>query len=207
MSDASALDLVNAARAHIGCSPIASFAETTIGGVEALALYTAKRDFLLGAYPWQFTRSLVPLSRIAGEAPSSGYLYAYQLPSDRLGPAEKLHVNARDRESTLTNFAVIGDQVHSDEETLFATIHIRLSPLGWPAAFREVARIALAADLAMSVMSDRNTFEVLTRLAFGTPSESGKGGLMAVAIGQDARTAPVRRINTGRNPLTSHYTG
>lgn len=207
MSDASALDLVNAARAHLGCQPIASFAETTIGGVEALALYNAKRDFLLAAYPWQFTRQLTPLSRLDGPAPDSGYAYAYQLPSDRLGPPERLHVSARDRDSTLTDFAAIGDQIHCDAETLFATIHMRLSPLGWPAAFREAARVALAADLALSIMSDRNAHEALYRVAFGTPSEQGQGGLVRLAITQDARTAPVKRINTGRNPMTQHYGG
>ena len=210
-----ALDIVNAACARIGVEPLQSLGEEVTAGQAASFIYEETVDFNLSLEPFSWAHEIRPLSRLASTLDAngqvvpqtSGWLYAFDIPGSTLGPPVWLTDDPTDPDRRFTAYKLVSGRVHADAEALWAHVKFRPDPHRWPAAFRSATIAALGASLALSIASDRNSYDRLYGEAYGTPSENNRGGKMRNAIFEDAYATPARRINWRGNPLERAWRG
>ena len=189
---ASDVELCNAALKLIGADSLTSFEEGTDLAETCGALYADTIRALQAAYPWRFTLAKQQLSRLA-DPPMNEWTYQHALPPDRL-LLRQLFASSSVGASPVTEYEIFGPRVHSDQPDLWADYQVATDPALWPPYFRDVARHALAAALAVPVTESTERAEFYTRRAFGTPGEGGMGGLMGAARRLDAQQQPPQRI-------------
>lgn len=202
-----ALDIVNAACALIGAQPLQSLFEATPGGQAASLIYEQKVDFNLSLEPFAFAMEFRQCSRRSGAAAGSGFLYVHDIPGPTLGPPRFFTDDPTDPDRRFNRYILTGDGVHSDAETLWAYVRFRPDPWRWPPAFRSATIRAMAAELALSLASDKTLHEQLHGETYGTPSEAYRGGMMRAAINESAMATPPRRADFGNNPLSRAWVG
>lgn len=200
-------DIMNAACLRIGETPLQSFDDETPQGQAATLVYEEVVDFNLGIYLFSFSRKIAQLSVNDGAVPLSGWTYVFDLPPERIGPPQYVTDDITDPDRRFDRYSLVEATVHTDANPVFAMIRFRPDPQLWSAAFRSATITALAARLAMTQASDRNTADMLTREAYGTVSEAYRGGQMGAAIRDDSYATPPRPQNRDNNPLTRAMSG
>lgn len=200
-----ALDIVNAACAQIGEEPLQSLDDETDAGQSASLLYQDVVDFNVGIYNFSFSKQLRQLSRSDGVSPLAGFLYAYDMPAERIGDPLYLTDDPTDPDVRFTRYAIVGTKIHTSAEQIFAMIRFRPDPHNWSATFKAATITALASRLAMSLGHDRATADAKHVEAYGTPTEGFRGGQLGAAIRADAYSSPPRPQKRDRNPLTSSW--
>lgn len=197
------VDITNAACALIGEAPIQDFTSDLGGGQAASLLYGMVVDFNLGLQPsgFSFAREIRQLSKTAEQA-FSGYEFVYAVPGPYTGLPVFLSDDPSDPNRRITAYLLTDGKVHSSHDPLYAMVKFRPDPYRWTATFRAATIHALAAALAWSISSDRNSFERLNEKAYGTAIENHRGGMMRAAIAEDGFANPPRPANFDDNPLT-----
>lgn len=193
------LDIVNAACALIGEDPMQSLDGEA--GAAAFLLHEEVSAFNFGVYQFSFARTLRQLARVDGAVPLSGWHNVFDLPPERVGPPLYVTDDITDPDRRFSRYSLVDAAVHCDADPLFAMIKIQPAPHLWSATFRSVTITALAAKLAFSLASDRQTMETLTQIAYGSSMENFRGGQMRAAINEDAQATPPRKPNWSNNPL------
>jgi hypothetical protein len=189
--------MLNRALLRIGAEPLVSEADP--GAPVHLAVFDSVLE-LFSAAPWSFLKATRRLVRLT--APPDGlYQYAYQLPSDRMGPPRAVYASADVNRRPLTAYDIQGDQLLADEAQIWATIVAVSSWEKWPGDFREAFITALMAELALSVREDRVLHRELYAKAFGPPSAGGLGGLFGMSLDRDSQGIPSTVVGGGANPL------
>jgi hypothetical protein len=208
MPAVSHLDIVNAACALLSVEPLQSLSAELPGGQAAQLLYDPVIDLCLGLAPWSFARRTRQLGLIAGVTSDLGYPCIHQLPADRVGLPERL-IEDRERVGrTLQDFDYDEEgRVHSGSAQLWAQYTARVLPAMWHPVFTSAAIHAVAAALAEPMTSNSGLADTLRAAAFGTPSESFRGGLMRAALSADARNTPARALPAHSNPLFLAWSG
>lgn len=197
-------DIVNAAFNRIGEDPIQSFEEDGGGEQDASLIYEEVVGFNLGLQPsgFSFAREVRQLSKLDGQTPLTGYANVYDVPGPYSGLPVYLSDDVTDPCRRFSAYILTGGRVHSDADPLFAMVKFIPDPHRWTETFRSATITAIASRLAFSVASDRTTSEALRAEAYGTPSESFRGGMMRTALAEDAFANPPRTVAVDRNPLT-----
>jgi len=204
-----ALDVINTACAMIGEEPVQSLTDDLGGGQSASLLYEAVVDFNLGLQPagFQFAREVRQLSRLAGVTAYTGYDHVFEVPGPFSGPPVFLTDDPGDPDRRYDRFLLTAGRVHASDDPLYAMVKFRPDPHRWTATFRMATMTALAAQLAFAIASDRNTMQIRQQEAYGSPSESFRGGLMRSALSEDGFANPPRRVTVARNPLEQAWRG
>jgi hypothetical protein len=190
----------NAALAKFGGGAIATMADVAPPGPKVRLIYQVVADELF-SYPWTFCKITTPLERVVDEAPGSdgmlmaGWRYAHALPVDRLAPPVKYLRDPRFEDCPVQRFAVQNELVYSDDEKLWAVVLVRPDESVWPPYFRTAFIGCLAANLVMPVSGNSGMFDKLDLIAYGSPSENRKGGLVGRAMQADAFNAGSQKIN------------
>lgn len=165
-------------------------------------LYPLVLGRLLGSYPWRFAMHQAQLTRLAND-PVTNYNYAHALPLPRDGTPRRFYQDVHG--SPLGDFAVFGDQVHTNCALVFCD-YVKAGGLTGP--FRDLLVRALSADLALSLCDDRGMRDRYHADAYGTAREGGRGGLFKTAIGGDAQGAEARAaFQIGGGPLVDAHRG
>lgn len=200
-------DIINAAYARIGEEPVQDFNDDLGGGQSALLIYEETVDFNLGLQPsgFSFSREVRQLTQLANATTFTGFTYAFEIPRPRLGPPVYLTDDPSDPSRRYRDFILTGGQVQAQDTPLYAMIRFRPDPHQWSATFRSATITAIAAHLAFAIASDRPSRDDLLRLAYGTPQENFRGGMMRVALSEDAFANPSREIVVDDNPLTNAW--
>lgn len=193
------IDIVADAYAVIGEDAPASFSEDVVGGPDAERIYRNVVGFAVGVYAFSFAREWFVLARLA-EAPPLGFLYAYLLPPERLGPPIRVSETPDDDRAPPPRHLLKGEALWADAEVVWGEFKIMPPPSRWSATFRQTVVTALAAEFALAAASDRNTWAALRLAAYGSESDKFRGGYMGAAIAEDARATPPRALPS-RNPL------
>lgn len=199
------LDIVNAACAQIGETPLQSLDEETDAGQSASLLYQDVVDFNLGLYVWGFAKQIRQLSRDDLTVPLSGFKLVFDLPAERIENPLYLTDDPTDPDRRFYRYQLVGAKVHADEDPLFAMIRFRPDPHNWTATFRAATITSLASRFALSLGHDRATADSKHTEAYGTPSEQFRGGQIGAAIRSEAFTTPPRQQNRDDNPLTAAW--
>ena len=195
-----AVGLYNDALAELGEKGVDSFAAETPVAQAAARRYQKIARFCIGLYPWSWQTGRVQLSQLASP-PMSASDYVYDVP----GGGKILAVyDEADASYPFHAYRVIGAQVHSDAEALWADVQsadVNFGILNWSPSFRMAMTKALAADVCMSVGGTRTQKADLTAEAHGIlgSPDYPRGGLIAAAAGEDGQqdAGGVMRLDGG----------
>jgi hypothetical protein len=200
-------DIINAACARIGEEPVQDFDDDLGGGQSALLIYEETVDFNLGLQPsgFYFAREVRQLSKIANATPFTGFEHVFDVPQPSLGPPVYLTDDPSDPKRRYVDFLLTNGQVHAADNPLYAMIKFRPDPHRWSPVFKSATITAIAGHLAFAIASDRNQRAELLQLAYGTSSESFRGGMMRAALSEDGFANPAREINVSANPLENAW--
>lgn len=199
----SALDVIADACAVIGEEPPAALTGDVQNGDECSRVYRNVVGFMLGTYPFSF--GVRPFLLAEVEAAPVGFAHAYQMPAERLGPPVRLTDRIDDADAAAPFHTISGSEIWCDAAPLWAFFKVVPDPSSWSATFRQTAITAIAAELALSLASDRNTYAVLREAAYGPPSALFRGGYMASAIAEDARATPPRKLPSANPLIAARY--
>lgn len=151
---ASQIDIVNMALTRLGAPPISALTEDTELADIVEANYFGVLDALLCEHDWSFAKKKLQLARLA-VAPVNEWSYAYQLPSDRIGPPLNLYDSTGTGIRPAEDYEVFGgDQVHTDYETVVCEYPFRPDESLLPAMFVQALADRLAHKLALSITDD-----------------------------------------------------
>lgn len=196
-----ALDIVNASCAEIGFDPLQDLDQDTIGGEAASSIFETVTDFNLGMAPFSFGMEFRQLSKNTETPAFTGYAYQYDVPGEILGPPRWFTDDITDPDRRYTEFVLTAGKVLSSADPLFAFVKFRPDPHRWPPCFRKVTISGISAHLALALASDRALHDTILRRAYGTPSESFRGGEMKAALQEDAQATPPRKAAWHNNPF------
>lgn len=180
-----AIDICAKACVLVGQKPIQSF---TGGQKQATCkmLYDMTIENLIASYVWGFAGAKVQLARLVA-SPGGEWKYAYKLPPDRIGQPNAYYPSNAVGEFPFLSWELQGDAVLCNEEAVFCDYKFAPTVARWPAYFENLAVHAMAAVLAVPLTTDRGLAEFYHQMTFGTPQESGMGGLWLQATNADAQ--------------------
>ena len=82
---------------------------------------------------------------------------------------------------------IYGDQLVTNMETVYIDYQQTVTEAKMPNYFVRLLRTALAAELAIVITDQASKADYFRALAYGSPAENGRGGLMREAMNIDAR--------------------
>lgn len=188
MSDQINLEtVINDALALIGDVPLSLDDETPEAGA-ANSIATRVMRTCLSRQNWTFATRTLRLSRDeSGEAGYQfGYDYVFLLPGGRLGPPLAVMRYDAPPGALLREWRCEHRWLFSDHDDLAAAFMFEVDPEFWPPVFRDCVTNAIASDLAIGRAQNLPLAERLRQVAYGTPGERGRGGLMGQAIAMEA---------------------
>jgi hypothetical protein len=195
------IELINRALGRIGAIEIVSLDDPGPNGLNVVRTWESVRDDLLSKYPWHFTKAYQALSQLT-PAPIRGWQFAYQLPSDRIGPPRAYYDSSTDSRP-LNRFEIADDTILTDATQVWA-FYQRLVPASyWPGYVRELIIVAAAAEYAAQIRENWDLRKQLRREVYGDEQYQGEGGQFKIATDLDAQSIPATQIDGGRNPLIS----
>ncbi|MBL4693513.1 MAG: hypothetical protein JKY92_09325 [Magnetovibrio sp.] len=203
------LDVINAACALVGHTPLETLEEETPGGSAIGLVYQEIVGFNFGMHPFSFGTILKELTRLDanGEPLNTGYSYSHRLWNARRGAPLKVIRDPRNANDDFTDYLLIEDELHADEKQLWGIFKHSPPPLLWSSTFVTATTLALASRLAMIFASDTRSMQLWRTEAYGTPQERFRGGAMRVAINEDSFGTPPKKAQWSNNPLTNSWTG
>ena len=183
------LTICSDAMISIGSSPISSFAEATTASQVADRLYDDVRDQLLLQYPWSWAVKKAKLARLE-TAPTTEWKYRYQLPGDLLGVPQAVFTDNASRSRPARDWEIYGTELLCDYEEVWIDYQYRPDETAFPPYFVRLLRAALAAEFAIPVTDSTGKAGYWQQMAFGSPAENMRGGLLRVAMNIDGGRPP-----------------
>lgn len=145
---ATSIDMASNALILIGDNPISSFNDPGAGAQAAAALYQDTYKSILSEHPWTFALKEQPLSKLT-QTPEdvTGYSNAFRLPPDMIRIWKIM---------PHSNYAIIGDIVYSNENSLFCRYNYGVEEVELPPQLVKAVEYKLASDFAMLITEDIN---------------------------------------------------
>lgn len=188
------LSICSDALIMLGAAPISSFTEGTDAAQACDRLYPDLRDTILSSYPWSWSYQKLQLARLS-TAPLNEWLYAYQLPGDMLSGVRALFASSGTNEQPLRyGWEIYGDQIYTNLTTVYIDYQATIDESKMPNYFIHLLRTAMAAELAMVITDQVSKSDYYRSLAYGMPSDNGRGGLFRQSMNIDSRGQPPQII-------------
>jgi|TARA_R110002167_G_scaffold24861_1_gene86969 hypothetical protein len=171
----------------LGAAPISSFTEGSDGAQACDRLYPDLRDNIIANYMWSWSVQKVQLSRLSTN-PLDEWKYAYQLPGDMLSGVIALFPdNGTNQSSAKYGWDIYGDQLFTNFDTVYIDYQSTVPEAKMPVYFVRLLRTALAAELGFVITDQLAKSDYFRSLAFGSPADANRGGLMRESINIDSR--------------------
>lgn len=181
-----------------GSEPL--FSETAPGAETHLACFNAATELILTCHPWSCCTFTRELNRLV-TAPVAKWRYVFETPSDMLGSSRAVY-NSAATQTPFTDFELFGErQLQTNAEQVWLRFTKNVQPVFWPGYLREVIKLLVRSELALSIREDRPMRDKLREDAIGSQSQAMQGGLLAAARGIDDMAKPAPVIADGNNPL------
>jgi len=197
MTSLADIALTNQALRLLGEYGVQSFEEGTDLSETCNQIVPTTLAALLTAFPWRFTMRKAQLARIA-EAPLTEWAYQHARPSEAIFIRA---VRPAPSAPAAEAWEIFENRILSNHETLYCDYQVQIDSAVWPAWFTNLARHALAADLAIAVGAGAEKGDYFNRRAFGAPMENGAGGLMRQARHLDSQQQTPQTL--GATPLVT----
>lgn len=186
------VDVCNLAVAKIGGEPLEALNEDTPLGAFCQDNYPAKRDELLGGYPWRFATVFAPLTRISPAPAGCPLPNCFAAPSDLVGDIQAFR-DSPSVDGRPVRCLVSGVGIASAHSAVFAEYIASKPESAWPIWFVQFVASAFAVSLAQR-RPDKSLADDLQVEAYGTPEQAGQGGKYLAAMQADSRNAPQRSL-------------
>ena len=180
------IGIINAALTLTGNRQIGSLEEQTGEANICATLYPAVKRACLSAHPWRFTIDTRQLNRLTATVP--GWACAFQMPANLI---QLRQVFPGRGQATTAAYEIQGDRLLTDHPRIRAEFSEITSESRFPPWFVTLLETALAARLAMAIAEDSGKAQWLEQMAWGSPSEGRRGGLMRQALTADSQQSPV----------------
>lgn len=190
-------DMINEALLRIGAVPLQDDLDPQ--AAQHVAIYTGVLERLAAA-PFSFFKVVRRLVRLSTAPVPGHFRYQFQLPAGRPGPVRAVYADDACRRP-VTDYDIEGDRLLTNHEQVWVQLPELVTPERWPGDFRELFRLALMAQLALSVREDRPLHDRLYQMAFGSPGQSGVGGMYAEVLYNDNQAVPSTALGAVSNPL------
>lgn len=180
---------------RLSAEPIEAFDEGTTIANTCEILYTQKKQYIMGIYPWRFTMKFVQLSRLT-TVPLIRYKYEYNMPSDRVqGGMPFVATASGTGSSPINDYTIVGDKFLCDEPAVFVQYQYDAPEETWPSYFTELMIEVMKTELVYPVTENGQMYQETKMETYGTPSELGQGGLMGRSMFIDSRDVPTQTID------------
>ena len=178
----------------LGAAPISSFTEGTDAAQACDRLYPDVRDTLLSNYLWSWSVKKEQLGRLSF-TPVDEWKYAYQLPGDMLsGVIALFRSSGLGQQPIRYGWEIYGDQIYTNFEQVFIDYQGSVAESKMPNYFIRLLRTALASEIAFVITDQISKADYFRALAYGSPADSGRGGMMREAMNVDSRGKPPQVI-------------
>lgn len=200
--DPNRLTVINKALYRAGCLPLDSAASLHPSGAAVTELFDLVLKNML-SYPWHFAKRTKKLGRLVA-APTLHWKYAFDLPSDRIGPPIAAF-DAADCRQPFWGFELVGAELHSDAADVWVRDAFVPAPGLWPGYFDDCFTLGLAAEYASAIREDWNLRTNLLRELYGPPDHHGQGGRFQLAKTTDSQAEPGQQPAAGYDPFTALF--
>jgi len=183
------LSICSDAMVVLGEAAITSFSETGDAVTIAFRLYDDLRDQLVQQYPWSWSVKKVALGRLVA-TPTTEWKYKYQLPGDIMGVPHAVFISSSAGSRPQREWEVYGTELYCNYEAVWVDYQYRPDEVLFPAYFVRLLRAACAAEFAMAVTESVGKANYWQQMAFGSPADNMRGGLLRVAMNIDGGRPP-----------------
>lgn len=193
MTSLADIDLTNQALRLLGEYSVASFDEGTDLSESCNRIVPTTLRALLVAHPWRFTMRKQQLAQVA-ETPLTEWAYQHAAPPEAIFIRA---VRTSPAAPPADEWEIFQNRILSNSPILYCDFQVEIDSAAWPAWFTQLARTALAADLAVAVGAGTTLADFFQRRAFGSPMENNAGGLMRVARHLDSQQGTPQMLRSG----------
>jgi len=178
--------ICSAALQLLGENTITSFADGTTQAGICSQLYPDTRDQVLALYPWSFSLKKVDLQR-SSTSPVNEWNYAYPMPSDSLTlvPRAVFSSSAVGAVPITGGWEIYDSEVQTNQAAITIDYQARPLEAEMPTYFIRLLTYAMAMHLAEPVTDQLTKAQHWERIAFGNPTDDGRGGFFRQATGID----------------------
>lgn len=173
----------------LGASPLSSFAEATDASKTADRLYDTICETAIQQYDWSWSIKKVKLARLEA-TPTTEWRYAYALPGDILGPPKAVFDTSAAGGRPRREWEIYGTSLLCNYESVWIDYQCRVTEAQMPSYFVRMLKAALASAFAVPVTDSHQKGDYYHSLAFGSPADNMRGGLMRVAMNIDGGRPP-----------------
>lgn len=196
----SAIGIASMALGMVRSEAITSFEDDSEEARVVSLYYETEVLDLLSRLAWPFARTKRRLG-LSPLTPVNEYRHAHIVPA---GTLQVRAVFEDDFDSPTDRFRVqiLADgkkYVLSNSENITADLIVRVPEQRWTAPFVKLVVLSLAARIAIPLTDDRALSAQLEQLAFGTPSEGGRGGQFRIAATNSINQNALNQIDLGEH--------
>lgn len=157
-------------------------------------IYPMVRKEVLSRYPWRHTIKKVRLGRLT-EAPVGEWLYAFQLPSDRIAGPRAVFTSGDKGAPTLKEYDIYGDTLLANDPAVWIDYQATTNESKDPPYVQTLMTYVMAARLAEPLTDDSSKGERWETMAYGSPAEKQMGGYFETAKNLDSQQRPSQEIS------------
>jgi len=183
------LTICNDALLMLGAAEMTSFTEGTDSAKICDRLYDDLKKYILSIYPWSFAKVKVQLAKTS-DTPVTEWKNVYALPADIIGTPKAVFQTSTAGGLPQTEFElyyVDQPRLLTDYDTVYIDYIADVDESRFPEYFIYMLRYALAAEFAEPLTDQIAKADYFRALAFGTPSENGRGGLFRQCTNADSQ--------------------
>ncbi len=199
-------DVASQALARLGEPAISSFEEDSDTAEKVNQLYEPTVLQLLGSHDWHFATQRRTLSEDAAGTPVNEWTRAFLLPTlrtERVGKPLSVFNSSQVNAPQFFDYELQERWLMTNATTIVVEFVARANEAQWPGYFQTLAVEALAAVLALPVTENASKDQLHRTIAYGSPSELGRGGLFRTATEADATGDPTRSLLDDHDPIWS----
>lgn len=186
-------DLCSRGLVLIGLTPINSFGDDDKSAA-CQTIYPMVKQEVLGRYPWRSTLTKKRLSKLTA-APNNEWLYAFQLPSDRMSGIRAVFDTDQVGARPMKEYDIYENTLFANVDRIWCDYQKEISESAFEPHIKTLMSYVLAARFAEILTDDSSKAENYQTLAYGTPAEKGMGGYFEIARNIDSQQRPSQQIS------------
>lgn len=189
--------LASQALARLGEPSISDFSADNDTAEKVNLLYETTILQLLSMRDWSFATTKIALNEDAAAVPVNKWTRSFLMPAlqtVRVGKPIKVTNSAAVGAVATFDYEIEGKWIQTDETVIVIEYIERKNEALWPGYFNTLAIEALASVLALPITENASKEELHRAIAYGTPSQNGRGGLFAVASAADQIGEPTQGL-------------
>jgi hypothetical protein len=202
----SKIDVASQALARLGEPAISSFEEDSDTAEKVNQLYEPTILQLLSSFDWSFAMRRKVLVVDAAGTPINEWTRAFLMPTlrtDRVGKPFSVFNSTQIGAPQVFDYEIQDRWLFTNYTKVVIEYIHRTPESQWPGYFHTLAIEAIASTLALPITENASKESLHRSIAYGSPSENGRGGLFRTATEADSTGDPTRSLLDDHDPIAS----